>query len=501
MNILVVGNRLLGDALDALHAIHSLVVHYEHLRKTSGIPVRYSFLGYRYSYFVHEMVMNELGLKFDHVYYLENYLKVASTSKKTSKTPSKTQNKKWLYLQQSNALTRFVQKCKAVGFTLFSNNKEKIAQKDKKSKDYVSKHYPRVNLSWKALKSLIGELRANRYDLAVIMPGGIIFAIVTFLARIKVRVGHRSDGRSILLTKSIPIYKTSANFQNWANILNLLTPQPPFKPYIPKQRRFMWEEFACDHPLKRALCGNSIDPMLHSDTPSALDQQSSLHSDMSSAFDQQSSLRSDMSSAFDQQSSLRSDMSSASDQQSSLRSDTPSALDQQSSTPPANQHWKRYYAVGSQASESWRMWSGTHFYQLAAYLEQHHQLHALWLGIDAEYESVEKLRRGLGINLCGNLTWHNLLALLNEVRFLITNDTGVAHIGTLLCQTFIIFGPSNPIMASPYVHNNQLTKILPANCSIPFERRKEKRYRKALNIQQISPKAVITAIERKLNLH
>lgn len=50
-------------------------------------------------------------------------------------------------------------------------------------------------------------------------------------------------------------------------------------------------------------------------------------------------------------------------------------------------------------------------------------------------------------NYAGRLTLQQVAALLNQSKLLITNDTGVMHIGTAVCQNVIaIFGPTTEIL-------------------------------------------------------
>ncbi len=49
------------------------------------------------------------------------------------------------------------------------------------------------------------KLKEKRFDLAVILPNSIESALVPFLARIPIRIGHNSQGRSLLLTHPIEV--------------------------------------------------------------------------------------------------------------------------------------------------------------------------------------------------------------------------------------------------------------------------------------------------------
>ncbi len=85
------------------------------------------------------------------------------------------------------------------------------------SKDYH--HKVKTNV----LK-LILKLKKERYQMAFILPGGFFFAWISFLSRIKMRVGHQSDFRSFLLTHPIPLRKDIPNYRNYDNLLNAFKP-------------------------------------------------------------------------------------------------------------------------------------------------------------------------------------------------------------------------------------------------------------------------------------
>jgi heptosyltransferase-2 len=58
---------------------------------------------------------------------------------------------------------------------------------------------------WKGMRRLAGELRARRFDLAILLQNAMEAALIAFLARIPLRLGYARDGRSILLTHAIRI--------------------------------------------------------------------------------------------------------------------------------------------------------------------------------------------------------------------------------------------------------------------------------------------------------
>ncbi len=58
------------------------------------------------------------------------------------------------------------------------------------------------------LKGLITnakKIKSKDFDLALILPNSIESALVTFLARVPIRIGHNSQGRSLFLTHSVKV--------------------------------------------------------------------------------------------------------------------------------------------------------------------------------------------------------------------------------------------------------------------------------------------------------
>lgn len=58
---------------------------------------------------------------------------------------------------------------------------------------------------WRGLLSFAGELRRQRFDLAILLQNAIEAALLTKLAGVPARLGYRTDGRALLLTHGIPV--------------------------------------------------------------------------------------------------------------------------------------------------------------------------------------------------------------------------------------------------------------------------------------------------------
>ena len=69
---------------------------------------------------------------------------------------------------------------------------------------------------------LIREIRAERFDLAVLFQNAFEAALLTFAARIPWRVGFNTDARGFLLNPSVPLYKGDKEVHQTQYYLRLL---------------------------------------------------------------------------------------------------------------------------------------------------------------------------------------------------------------------------------------------------------------------------------------
>lgn len=60
------------------------------------------------------------------------------------------------------------------------------------------------------------ELRKERYDVSVVLNRSFRAALIPFLARIAVRIGHANEGRGFLLTQSVPF--SESRFEAFADL-------------------------------------------------------------------------------------------------------------------------------------------------------------------------------------------------------------------------------------------------------------------------------------------
>ena len=136
--------------------------------------------------------------------------------------------------------------------------------------------------------------------------------------------------------------------------------------------------------------------------------------------------------------------------------------------------------VGIQAGASikGRCWPAAHFAQLADELIEQMNARIILFGVDSESqeakEIVEMMRRGDEVmNLTGQTSIPQLVGMLNQCDYLVTNDTGTMHIAAALGVQIVglFFAHAHPFETAPYAEGNIIfqARIPCAPCSYGVE--------------------------------
>lgn len=140
------------------------------------------------------------------------------------------------------------------------------------------------------------------------------------------------------------------------------------------------------------------------------------------------------------------------------------------------------------ASEEYRMWPIDNFIQLAKKLLKNSEK-ILITGVKKESffaEQIEKACNGQVINLCGKTSVEELPYLINNLKFLLTSDTGTLHLAIALkTPTISLFSPSNPNYTGPY-QDLEIHKVIKKNGEFVNNRPKKKRSHKAMKLISVS---------------
>ena len=111
---------------------------------------------------------------------------------------------------------------------------------------------------------------------------------------------------------------------------------------------------------------------------------------------------------------------------------------------------KEYVVITPSAGKEANRWPAERFGQLAAQLD----LPSLLIGGKSDQPVAEQVVRnanGKAISLAGKTSLKELIPIIGNAKYFITNDTGPMHIAAALnVPVFAIFGPANPVRTGPY---------------------------------------------------
>ena len=115
--------------------------------------------------------------------------------------------------------------------------------------------------------------------------------------------------------------------------------------------------------------------------------------------------------------------------------------------------YKNYIGLQIGAADKYKMWPIDRFIKLTKQLLQYNEK-ILITGIDKEYLLAEEIVKSCGsnvINMCGKTSIKELPYLINNLKMLITNDTGSMHLAIALkTPTISLFSATNPKEIGPY---------------------------------------------------
>jgi lipopolysaccharide heptosyltransferase I len=126
---------------------------------------------------------------------------------------------------------------------------------------------------------------------------------------------------------------------------------------------------------------------------------------------------------------------------------------------------KPYAVLVPGSAHQSKCWPTERFAQIAGKMAQEWNLAAVGTGSQEEHSLVEQIRQRADvpvINLAGQTTIPELLALLKNTRLVISNDTGPGHIAEAMkVPTVLIFGHTNPMRVGPYGRIQDVAAVNP----------------------------------------
>ena len=171
--------------------------------------------------------------------------------------------------------------------------------------------------------------------------------------------------------------------------------------------------------------------------------------------------------------------------------------------PELKEKFKEYedyiaFAVG--ASKETKKWTVEGFGKLAKKLYETYGKKVILVGGKEDCErcdKIEEISENSVINLAGKLSLKETGALLSQIKFLLTNDSGPFHIARGVgCKTFVIFGPTSPGMFD-FGENDILVynKVDCSPCSLHGDKVCPKKHFKCM--KELSYEKVFKIIENK----
>ncbi len=156
---------------------------------------------------------------------------------------------------------------------------------------------------------------------------------------------------------------------------------------------------------------------------------------------------------------------------------------------------KNYFVVAPCASEKNRAWNQKEMKTLCLKVSQKTKNEIVFLGLKEEKQQIETISKKLkGINLAGKTNFEELCSIINQSRFFLGMDTGLAYIaGNLNKKSMILYGPANPILSRP--NETNILAIYKQDPKIPIHKRKK--YPKKFDINQLTANDVFRIIVKK----
>lgn len=145
-----------------------------------------------------------------------------------------------------------------------------------------------------------------------------------------------------------------------------------------------------------------------------------------------------------------------------------------------------------------KKWFPERFKETAEYFEKKYSAKIFIFGSNKDSEDCKKVETAKSINLCGQTSLREAMALIERMNLFFSNDSGLMHLANALDVPVVaIFGPTIPTFTFPYNKNHRIA-FHKAECSpckyrsCPLERK--------LCMESVSVKEVIEKGEELLSI-
>ncbi len=129
--------------------------------------------------------------------------------------------------------------------------------------------------------------------------------------------------------------------------------------------------------------------------------------------------------------------------------------------------WLVISPCSSSRFRNWRNWSAERYAKVADYALEKYNLHTVLTGgptaLEQEYgEKISALSKCKPVNLIGQTSLKQLLAILAKSKVLVSPDSGPAHMATTVNTPVIgLYVTSNPLRTGPYLSQQWLVNKYP----------------------------------------
>lgn len=257
------------------------------------------------------------------------------------------------------------------------------------------------------LRSVVQQVRqwrAHNFDVAVLFPNSLESALVASLARVPLRIGYATDGRQRLLTHPLD---------------------------LPEWRSAKHEVFYYLNIIERLQLATNLSDAAFAGTPDG---------------------------------SLKVGAARQAAAREMLRARGVKGINNSVAQPNRLLIALCPGSINSRA----KRWPAERFASLADRLIDELDAEILLIGSAAEAEvsqEVNALMRNQCTVLTGQTDLAELVAVLNVIDLLVTNDTGPAHIASALeVPSLVIFGPTNPLTTRPFSETGEIVRN-PPDCA------------------------------------
>ena len=124
---------------------------------------------------------------------------------------------------------------------------------------------------------------------------------------------------------------------------------------------------------------------------------------------------------------------------------------------------KDYLVLVPSSAHPSKCWPAERFAKLAENLNRQFELAVIAIGTEKDASIIEAIKTHCGIplvDLVGKTTIVELVALLQQARGVVSNDTGPGHIAAAMgIPTVLIFGHTNPMRVGPYQQSECIAAI------------------------------------------